>query len=611
MRILLGMAFFLLLSSCDRTKAFFSDQEDGLAQTVFTNVKSSTKELGLVVKIVTQDSEIISVDKNNKNPIPFGLKDEITLFKDQEPYKIDPNKKPKTFPKVIIQDVVCSVNEGYERDGLKRAWSGQDRLIAYQSPISIHEIIPYEVYKEFYSDNLSCRFDILLYQGKKIKKYSFTKQAIKDFSGVANLKLKDVNNQSISSIDEFELEDLSQIYLIDQSQSRENVSYELFCEGEKVYEDEKEETQLLISPILKAFLLTDKRLQGFKNCRLLLVDLKASSSKTVKAISSIFSVNFENPIIKEQELKRYANIDDFPANFYIVDDPNTYNNPLVLEHQKNEKPVHYITSWFGFELDENLNYKFMSLKVKTSCIIINQGGSVKRTASGSYEVPIRYQLPFMMITPKKLLMKGVVPHGYDGVGAIYPNSVTYPEHWIKENGASFNCTYQMKVVDNRVTPKKEKELSEQKVVLFWAPNGYGVKEDFQEDYRVYFREGVTIEPIFSDRIVNHQYVYTTKKDKLDSIGLLCIPLATTIKKTHEILFEYEEGEVVNLDEIFFHWEVMEDYKGYHWDLNSLPAYRPEDEYERVKGTDKYSGCRIVFYANGLVRYFSREFTFLY
>ena len=248
--------------------------------------KKSISDQGLHVRLLTVNDQEITATQNNEEFQAFHLEDRITLFNEDQEYV--PSSQISFSPEILIQDVNCYADEEYQRGGLQRKWLGDDIHKVYKSPIFIYEILPYGAYKELYSNEITCRFEVVLPNQKK--QYTFTEQGIHNFSSPVHLTLKDYN-QEISSESLIEFTKSGDIFLIDPILTKEDMVYKVFCERQEMfYEIKPKDTRLPIH-ILRGFLLNDEKIQGVKRCRIL---LETSSSKEVKAMSVVFSMDFDS-----------------------------------------------------------------------------------------------------------------------------------------------------------------------------------------------------------------------------------------------------------------------------------------------------------------------------
>ena len=598
MPILLAL-FVFLLTSCNQSENSTSSQEDSLNE-IFVNSEDSKTELN--IRIVKESGKIVSVTDNNKKAIPFHLGDEISLFKGEKKLTVD-----ETY-KVTIQDAVC-FSDKEEDLGLKNSWPGRDFSKTYKAPISMYEIIPYETYIEFYGDDLYCRFNVLVSEGDKVKKYTFTKQEVADFTNSQKLILKK-NNKDIDHNDILYFRELSELFLIDESETKGiKMLYKVFCEKKEVFSEEKENSNSeLPIPILTGLLSTSENLHGVQNCRILL-EPSFQSIKSVKALSSIFLVDFG----KEKQKLKKASIDDLPIPFSIKNDPNLFRIDTSEWPNKTDKE-HYATSWFEFDLSEDLDYSFVDLKVETSCDLDLKEET--EIITKSYQVPLRHSFPVMMVTPVEVFLtrkmsKDVISQvSKEWFDPNKAHEVMKTWHWW--NAEKQACTYEITFIDTTTKLRRKHLTVEKSADLFWMDGSYGVRESSTKNpdsFRlglnefIFFPEHLNqkIEPTFFDQ--KETPFYYKKSGDIDKVGLICSFLLSG--EISQSIWTYDEDDGLFIDDGFF---LREGDFSHDLSMSEVDLTDPNL-------VDKYKACRVVFYENyqgqNLIKYFSKEFIFSY
>ena len=324
---------------------------------------------------------------------------------------------------------------------------------------------------------------------------------------------------------------------------------------------------------------------------------------------------------KACNLGKPAKLKDLPKNLPIKNDRKIFKISTAEKHLVQEGKVHYTTSQIEFQLNKNLDYRYIDIKADTTCYI---SGESKKIIKKSYQFPISYQFSIMKITPIELAMtKQATPklskvfNSLFSKGFPHQNSLNkFIEQWHILNSNKRSCTYKVTFIDNLENPKKESsEPIEKKINLVWVSGAYGVKDEIHKEetnkksFDSYNEEfGQKVKPYFLDNI--HNLSYKIKKyDDINRAVLICSLLENEKEEEiYKIHWKYEERKDIIVNDVFLRQNLK-----YYYDSNK--KYNDEDfnqdTYSRIKSNSKLRTCRVVFYEDygeqHLIRYFSREF----
>lgn len=584
------------------------------------------------------DRENKSVDIGiiNRSEFRLNLSDRI-IFSDQED-KDPVDMKPLTdFAEEADLKIRASSFCSYKKSLSEPHSEAQDGRVFqelgsrfYRSSFSVFELLPKETLLNISDQNFYCSFVFAFKNADGVfDHYSIVQQPIQPMFNSADSVNKlylirktgaghylPVNGEEIKMN-----QNLSEVLLVNNTKKPVE-NYHLFCEGLKIITVSSAGSNAI--PLFLNLIIQEAEAwpTGVKKCRVF-----SENKKQVTGISGSFKVHFHS-------------LSGGPApnlrSFSRVDAKSEKIRSTYIYKIGAKIPLN---SWFQFTMPDKAlleNYSAIEVKVETQCVD-TQGHGQDKIVSESYSFPFREKFSVMAVTPTRVFGIKIDSSVYDrwikALKYLFEVKQQYKDPYLKfkplvEKSYLYNCTYKIKLQDKNNLENK-KVFSDRVYSVSWSGESYGVDQKSLIFYRYSYRSGHAIKHGYefvehvrrSPSLGRHIQVKKIDWDKKpflnldgdiyeDKIGYLDLNFFDAVndsflqreghKLSHVTLkCAAGRGENHNLLEVSWPYSIQNN-------RVSLRTLFMNSKVRQYMYAQKLSVCRVLFYENKILRYFSEE-----
>ena len=540
---------------------------------------------------------LTGISKINRQLTLLNLNDQIIFSDFSEsplfPWKIENNQKIEN-QKAVFQDLdslkkedlkmkifsSCSSFDKKEEKIIREKGSSQ-----YQSHFSVLEILPEEALLSEAKDPFSCSFIFTLNDiNGNPHQYTLTQQLIPmDLENKDLFLIRASGGQWDGVFDQAaNIDDILQTFLMNKGKAPiESVRF--ICEDWD-HKASFSSSNLGAKPVFMNLLsIRDQLPGGTKLCRIL-----SESKNSVNGSTKPFYINFDS-------FKKQKPLDISEIKLHLIPSFRERDmwNPDKFSGDSNEIYLSGAFRFTGFPEDWRSNfYEPAEIQVKTSCSgNLFENGSFEKT----YRLPLNPEFSVMSVSPEELFQLDYSylywreklrqpPHNR------YLVQTSEVERFARRSRAAMlgnNCVYEISI-------KKPEQrdsvfaLPKQIRPLIWDSEGYGI-EISRELIKNKKYKG-DFELPFMNRLIGKNPEH--HGDYPDQMALKCGGKRKIRKKRFE-----------SLDSLFLSWPFLGAFSSIPY--SSIFSHPEAERYSKRK---RIARCRLFFYREGMLKYFSKEIT---